>query len=227
MNLKRGGVINQMGYKGAIFDMDGLLFDTELIYQQTWKEIANERGTELDDSFSKAISGTNGEYMCHVIETYYNVWDGTAIMKDCIRRVKEKLSVHVPIKKGVYEILEFFQKRGFRMVVASSSSIEQIKSNLKTAGIGEYFYDIVSGTEVRCGKPAPDIFLCAAERIGCEPNECFVFEDSENGIKAGYAAGCSTIMIPDLIEPFPGIVPYCTKICSNLLQAEKEIREML
>ncbi len=216
-----------MKYKGAIFDMDGLLFDTECMYQQTWREIAQEKNIKLDDSFTKAVSGTNGEHMRRVIEKYYHVSDGAAIQKECMERVKEKLSVSVPIKKGVQEILDFFQKKNIRMAVASSSSTEQIQSNLKIAGISEYFLSIVSGSEVKAGKPAPDIFIYAAEKIDCKPEECFVFEDSKNGIKAGYAAGCSTIMVPDVIEADAEIIPYCTKICSSLIEAKQEINNML
>ena len=216
-----------MECKGAIFDMDGLLFDTESLYQQTWQEIAKEKGIELDSDFPKAISGSNGTYMCRIIEKYYHVFNGTAIMEECMNRIRKKLSVHVPVKKGVHEILNFFQQKGIRMAVASSSNVQQIESNLEIAKIRKYFSNVVRGREGRHGKPAPDIFLCAAERIGCKPKECFVFEDSENGIKAGYAAGCLAIMIPDLIEASPDILPYCTKIYSDLLQAEKEIRKML
>lgn len=150
-----------MEYKGAIFDMDGLLFDTERIYQQTWLEIAGEKGVELDGSFVKAVSDTNGSHMCRVIERYYHVSDGT--------------------KKDVYD-----------------------------------FSAAVSGTEVRRGKPEPDMFPYAAERIGCTPDLCFVFEDSENGIKEGCAAGCTTIMVPDLMEASPDILSYCGKICRDL-----------
>ena len=227
MSWKRGEVTRQMKYKGAIFDMDGLLFDTELIYQQTWEEIAEERGVELESGFVKAISGTNGQYMRQVIEQYYHVSDGRAIVDACMERMRKKLSAHVPVKKGVHEILDFFQKKGIPMAVASSSAAEQIASNLKKAGIEGYFSAVISGQEVRRGKPQPDIFLRAAERIGCEPGECFVFEDSENGIKAGYAAGCTAIMVPDRLEPSPTIVPYCRKICTDLLQAKQEIGAML
>lgn len=216
-----------MQIKGAIFDMDGLLFDTERVYQQTWREIAGEMGVKLDGGFVKDISGTNGQRMRRVIEQYYHVSDGTAIIEECMGRMREKLSVHVPVKKGVHEILDFFQKKGIRLAVASSSDPGQIESNLETAGIRGYFSAVVSGTQVRRGKPEPDIFLYAAERIGCEPGGCFVFEDSENGIKAGYAAGCITVMVPDLMEASPAILPYCRKICGDLLQAEREIREML
>lgn len=211
--------------KGAIFDMDGLLFDTERIYQQTWQEIAQEKGVELGSDFPKAISGTNGVYMCQVIEHYYHVCDGRDIIEECMKRVREKLSRYVPIKDGVHEILNFFLEKGIRMAVASSSRAEQIESNLKKAGIREYFSEVISGTEVKRGKPEPDIFLLAAERICCEPGECYVFEDSENGIKAGHAAGCITVMVPDLIEASSEILPYCTLVCSDLIQAERKIRE--
>lgn len=215
-----------MKCKGAIFDMDGLLFDTERVYQQTWQEIAGEKGVELGKDFPKAISGTNGAYMCHVIEEYYHVSDGSAVARDCMERVREKLSVCVPVKKGVQEILDFFRGKDVRMAVASSSLAEQIESNLKIAGLREYFSHVVSGTEVRHGKPAPDIFQYAAQRLGCEPADCFVFEDSENGIKAGHAAGCITVMVPDLIEASTEILPYCTMVCPNLICAERKIRDM-
>lgn len=216
-----------MEIKGAIFDMDGLLFDTERIYQQTWQEIAGEMGARLDDGFVKAISGTNGQLMSGVIERYYHVLDGTAVMDRCMERMREKLAAHVPVKEGVQEILDFFRKKKIRMAVASSSAMEQIEANLKAAGIRDYFSTVVSGTQVRHGKPKPDIFLCAAEQIGCGPESCVVFEDSENGIKAGFRAGCMTVMVPDLIEPSSDIRPYCSKICKDLRQAEQEIREVL
>lgn len=215
-----------MADKGAIFDMDGLLFDTERVYQQTWHEIAEEKGVVLGNDFVGAISGTNGAHMRQVVEDYYHVSDGAGIIEDCMKRVREKLSKQVPMKKGVLEILEFFQENKIPMAVASSSPVEQIVSNLEIAGIREYFAEIVSGTEAKRGKPAPDIFLLAAERISRRPGDCYVFEDSENGIKAGYAAGCRTVMIPDLMEVSPEIRPYCTFVCEDLIEAREKMREM-
>ena len=144
-----------------------------------------------------------------------------------MERVKDKLFRCVPVKKGVHEILDYFKEKEFRVAVASSSAVSQIESNLKTAGVREYFSKIVSGTEVKQGKPAPDIFLLAAKRIDLEPEECFVFEDSANGIKAGKAAGCITVMVPDLIEASPEIIPYCTMVCSDLIQAQKRIKKFI
>lgn len=207
-----------MEFKGAIFDMDGLLFDTERIYQQTWHEIAGERNIVLGDEFIKRISGTAGADTLHIIEEYYHVTDGAAIAGDCVERVKNKLAVHVPIKEGVHEILDYFKEKNVAMAVASSSGMQQIESNLHVAGIRDYFQAVVSGTETGRGKPYPDIFLYAAGKIGHRPEDCLVFEDSENGIKAGHAAGCITIMIPDLMEASPEILPYCSKVCSSLIE---------
>lgn len=210
-----------MKFKGAIFDMDGLLFDTEQVYQDTWHEIAAERGITLGEGFLEAVSGTNGSRMCQVIVDFYHVSDGTEIMLECLKRVRQKLASYVPVKKGAPEILSSFQKAGIRMAVASSSSLEQIRANLHTAGMEDYFDTLVSGSEVAHGKPAPDIFLYAAERLGLKPEECFVFEDSENGIRSGHAAGCAAIMIPDLIAPSPEILPCCFRIYPDLLQASE------
>ena len=212
---------------GAIFDMDGVLFDTEKLYQEIWQEIAKERGTELDGGFVREISGTNGSMTLRVIEKYYHVSDGTDIARLCISRLEERLSSCVPVKEGVPGILQFLKENGIPTAVASSSSRMRIEKNLKTAGIQDYFSEIVSGSEVEKGKPAPDIFLRAAERIGCKPEECFVFEDSENGVRAGHAAGCITIMIPDLIEPEAGLRACCFKICKNLKEVQREIKDMI
>lgn len=216
-----------MKYKGAVFDMDGVLFDTERLYQETWRELAGERNIRLEEDFVKAVSGTNGEGMKQVIEKYYGVSDGSDIVEECMKRMKRKLEIHIPVKKGVFEILESFHRLGMRLSVASSSSLRQIEANLFRSGIREYFSEIVSGAEVKYGKPAPDIFLLAAKKIGCRPEECLVFEDSENGVRAGHLAGCFTIMIPDLIEPSAEIRPLCSKIYPDFLRVRDEIGKIV
>lgn len=214
-------------YTGAIFDMDGLLFDTERVYQQTWEEIAAERGVVLGDRYHEAISGTNGDVMCRVIERFYHVEDGMEIMLDCRRRIREKLSREAPLKAGALEIVRFFHARHFRLAVASSSSREQIASNLAHSGLAPYFDVIVSGDDVRVGKPDPEVFLCAAKAIGCRPEQCFVFEDSVSGVKAGHAAGCDVIMVPDLFQPNPEIRPLCFRVADSLEAAIPELQSVM
>lgn len=212
-----------MKHKGVIFDMDGLLFDTEKLFQQTWNEIAEERGIRLLEGFVQEISGTNGERMCRIIEKYYQVADGSLVMKDCMERMRQKLLQDVPKMTGVDEILQYFQEKGLVMAVASSSEKQQIEWNLYKSGIQSYFQAVVSGKEVEHGKPSPDIFLLAAEKIGCKAEECFVFEDSENGIRAGKSAGCTTIMIPDLMKPSEEIRKLCDGIYPTLADAKMGI----
>lgn len=209
--------------KGAIFDMDGLLFDTETMYQQTWKELAEEQNIILGSGFVNAVSGTSGSKMCRVLEEYYHTADGSVIMDECMRRMKEKLKKSVPLKKGVREILEYFRENRIKLAVASSTAKQQIEDNLRTADIRKYFDRIVSGTEVEHGKPAPDIFLYAAEMINCKPEECYVFEDSLNGVRAGVAAKCQTIMIPDMFQATKEMYKICRGVYPDLLRAREEL----
>lgn len=140
-----------MEMKGAIFDMDGLLFDTENIYQETWNELAAENGVTLGADFVGDICGTSGAYMCRVIEKHYGVADGSIIMEECMKRVRQKLKVYVPKKPGAERIVKAFREKGMHLAVASSSYPEQIESNLKLAGMREYFDAVVSGKEVEHG----------------------------------------------------------------------------
>ena len=205
--------------KGAIFDMDGLMFDTEQIWQKNWKLIADEMGVTPAEGFKYNICGTSGVLMNSVIEKYYGVEDGSAIAADCKKRVHDDLMEFTPEKPGVHEILEFFRDAGVRIAVASSSSVEQIKRNLQNTNTQDFIEVIVSGSELKRGKPEPDIFLAAAERLGIDPQECYVLEDAFNGVKAGHAAGCCTIMIPDQMQPTEEIRALADAVCGSLLEA--------
>ena len=154
-----------MTIKGAIFDMDGILFDTERVFQETWQEIAAEYHVELEKSFMRVISGTTGKHMCEIVEQFYHVADGSVIIDDCKERVRQKLLKHVPVKAGVYEILQLLKEKGIKTAVASSSAKEQIEANLRQTDTCDFFDAVVSGTQVAHGKPAPDVFLLAAEMI--------------------------------------------------------------
>lgn len=206
--------------KGAIFDMDGLMFDTEQIWQKNWNKTAAEMGITLPEEFKFNICGTSGKLMNSVIEKYYGVEDGSAIAQKVKNMVHDDLIDFTPEKPGVHEILEFFKQRGVRMAVASSSTEEVIRRNLKNTNTEEYIEAIVSGSGMKNGKPAPDIFLAAAEKLGIDPKECYVFEDAFNGVTAGYNAGCRTIMIPDMSQPTDEIRAMATGgVYENLIAA--------
>lgn len=211
---------------GAIFDMDGLLLDTERLYQESWVEMAKRFGQEPDPAFPTAVSGTSGEGMREVIRKHYPAVEPYAFQAGCLARVDEILDEQgPPVKPGAGELLEYLGVRGVKLAVASSSGRERILSNLCAAKLDRFFDAVVSGQEVERGKPEPEIFLLAAEKIGCAPEDCYVFEDSVNGVRAGMAAGCVTVMVPDLAPPPEGLA--VSEICCSLLDVKTLIEEGL
>ncbi len=206
-------------FEGAIFDMDGLLLDTERIFQEEFNKLAAERGITLGPGFVAGVCGSSQTEGWKVIAKHFHTDDPALIDRLCIEGVHARLETEVPLKKGAVEILQRCRKAGLKLAVASSTAMPQVRHNLETAGIDGYFDEIVSGHEVRNGKPAPDVFLLAAERIGADPKKCYVFEDSLNGIRAGHAAGCFTVMIPDCVPPTEEIRAICGGIYDDLVQA--------
>lgn len=210
---------------GAIFDMDGTLLDTEQVYRNSWMELAAEYGQQPNTEFPRAVAGTNGERMLAVIKQYYPDVDAVQFMQDCIDRVKNRIAHAVPKKEGMDEILEFLHQKGVKIAVASSNSVEQIEKNMTLVGATPYLDAIVGGDEVVYGKPEPDIFLLAAERLGISPWDCYVFEDGINGVRAGVAAGCSTVMVPDGSLPTEEMHQICIGVYHNLLEAKQALEQ--
>ena len=130
----------------------------------------------------------------------------------------EYLKTTVPKKKGLDELLAWLKARGLPAAVASSTYRSLVERNLRTAGVEEYFRKVVTGDQVEHGKPAPDIFLLAARQLGLAPGNCLVLEDSFNGVRAGAAAGCVTVMIPDLSQPTPELLSLCSGCLEDLGQ---------
>ncbi|MGN1015107.1 MAG: HAD family hydrolase [Butyricicoccus sp.] len=212
---------------GAIFDMDGTLFDTERLYQDSWMALAEEFGQIPNPDFPRAVCGSNGENMLAIIRTYYPAIDAERFRQCCIDRVARQVETAVPQKPGAREILSYLRSRGIKLAVASSNACAQIEKNLRLAGIREYFDVIAGGDEVVNSKPAPDIFLLAAERLGCAPEDCYVFEDGTNGLRAGAAAGCTTIMIPDLTPPTEELRQICAGVYDSLLDVRAAMQQGL
>ena len=124
----------------------------------------------------------------------------------------------IPVKAGVVEILEFFANNNIRLAVATSTRQSAAKTKLKYAKLDKYFDAITTGCEVKNGKPAPDIYLLAADRVHTPPAKCLAFEDSNNGVKAAVAAGMTTFQIPDLVEPDQDTIILGHQIAANLNQ---------
>ena len=210
--------------RGAIFDMDGLLIDSERIWQSQWHAIAAEMGLTLPESFPDEICGTAGERTLEVLRLRFPGGDPAAIKAECTRRVHKLEENGVPLKPGAREILTGLRRGGWRVALASSSPTDMIRVNLARCGIDGYFDALTSGQEVKNGKPEPDIFLLAAEKLSLPPEECYVLEDSLSGVEAGWRAHCRTIMVPDLMRPSAEARERCRFICRDLNEAWEAIR---
>lgn len=210
---------------GVIFDQDGLLFDTEAVYQRSWVKAGKELGLDVPFAFCTAVSGTSGPGMAAVIHEFFPEVDPQTFIDLCFRFSYEEQDRFLPEKPGLHEILELFRSRGVKIAVASSSYRDRVEQNLSRSGILEYFDAIATRDDVRNGKPDPEIFLVAAQRLGLDPSDCYVFEDSFNGVRAGHAAGCFTVMVPDLKQPDGTLAGQYDACCESLLDAAKQLEE--
>ena len=121
------------------------------------------------------------------------------------------------VKEGAKEVLEYLKSHGYKIGMATSTPLDTVKDHLARTGMTDYFDTVVTGDMIQNGKPAPDIYLLAAERLGVSPEECVGVEDSLNGVRAIHAAGMRAVMIPDMIEPTPEVEGLCWKRCDTLL----------
>ena len=212
--------------RGAIFDMDGTLFDTEKLYRQAWLEVAEEMGLGKNYELPTAISGTNlGEESYQVIRRFYPDADAEAYLARVLAEVRAASEKNLELKAGTVEILEFFKAENISMAVASSAPVAVIEKNLTRSNLRGYFRALVGGDRVSNGKPAPDIFLLAAKELNLAASDCYIFEDSFNGIRSAAASGGVAIMIPDIVQPTAEIKKICAAIFTDLNGAKQAIME--
>ena len=209
--------------RGAIFDMDGTLFDTEKFYVKAWTELADFFGVERVQTLGIEMSGMNREQALLVLAKYYPQVDGQKYFDKVIETVSACMETDIELLPGAREILDYCRAQKVLMSVASGSPRSAIEKNLRRTGIREYFTAVVGGDEILNGKPAPDIFLLAAEQLNLSPAECYVFEDSFNGIISAHRAGCVPVMIPNQLEPSDDIRKLCAGVYKNFFEAQNAI----
>jgi len=189
--------------KAVIFDMDGLMFDTERLLYQAW-DYAGEKmnigkaGHMAVETLGISTADSQSIWYAHYGEAYNQQELRRYTYEFMETYYKEK---GIPIKKGLQELLAYLKKNGYRTAVATSSSRVSLMRNLTAAGLKDEFDAFVTSDMVKVSKPSPDIYLKACELLELQPEECMALEDSLNGIKAAAGAKCKAIMIPDLVQP--------------------------
>lgn len=211
--------------KAVVFDMDGLMFDTERVFMLAWDHVGVEMGLGKAGYMGLKTLGSN-------VEKTQQMWReefGDKYDEGTMRRLtKEFLTKYysenkVPVKKGLYILLDYLKSEGYKLAVASSSSKQEVVDHMKDAGVFDYFDVIVCGDMIAESKPEPDIYLKACELLQVSSEESYALEDSRNGLLSAYRAGCKPIMVPDLWQPDEEIESILFGKCNDL----EEVKEFL
>jgi HAD superfamily hydrolase (TIGR01509 family) len=213
----------------VILDMDGLMLDTESIYKRAWQSAAAECGYDLDDDYYLTLLGQpNPACEAALLRRF-----GKEFPIDDFRvRWSRLWQAHVetagiPMKPGLTELLSFLQERQLPVAVATSSDQDYASLSLRAAQLGAWFNNVITGDQVVNGKPAPDIYIEAARRLGVAAASCVAIEDSDAGVLAASAAGMITVMVPDLKAPSPQARKAAFCVVASLVDAKNQIASLL
>ncbi len=208
-----------------MFDLDGTLLDSEKIYSRCWMEAAGVYGYVMTREMSLELRSLDAQLAKQLFASWYGVGEIYSQVRqkrrELMRGVIEKDGIAA--KTGAKEILGFLSESGIKTCIVTATAKETACKNLQCAGIKTEGIDIVSVTEVRRGKPYPDVYLFACKEAKVSPERVIVVEDSPNGVKSAFKAGCKVIMVPDLTEPDEGIEDMLV-VCKQSLD---EVREWL
>ncbi len=211
----------------VVFDMDGLMVDTESIYQLAFRQAAASLGYTLQDETLIDTTGRPLRDGYAIVQAALGpTFPMPAFLEIWPRLWHEHITAHgVPQKPGLIALLDLLDTHHIPKVVATSTEYDEAIFTLEKAGIADRFQQITSGDQVIHGKPAPDIFLRAAERLGVPPQQCLALEDSEAGVLAATAAGMVTIMVPEIAHPAPEVLARAYHVYPSLHEVNQLIRE--
>ena len=192
-----------MKIKGIIFDMDGVIIDTEKWYQRFWVQGAVENGFPMKPEHVLKIRSLPEKLAAPLLKKIVCPDFDYAKVRD---RRKELMAHHIEEygiekKKGIDQLLQYIKSNGLKCAVATATDIDRTTQYLKQIGIYDYFDKIICASMVKNGKPEPDVYLEASRQLGLQPMECVAVEDSPNGVLSAFRARCNTIMVPDLTPP--------------------------
>ena len=217
----------------VIFDMDGVIFDSERTLLECWLEVSAGYGLEealVRSTYIRCI-GTNTNQSTAIFldafgqvvgeEELKKIWNESAALYR-----KRYLDGALPVKKGVTDILGYLRSAGIPVGIASSTKRQTVEREIKNAGLYDYFIGFIGGDAVTISKPNPEIYLLACREFGFEPGDTFAIEDSFNGIRAAHAAGLRPIMVPDMIPADAEMESLSEVVCEDLLRVMEYLKEL-
>ena len=206
--------------KAIIFDMDGLMIDSERVTFECYQERLKDMNLTMDEEFYKTLLG---KPIKGIYQRFYDVYGNDFPIQNVIQDVHQLMAERfetegVPVKKGLVELLHYLKDNNYKTIVATSSNRDRVDKILAQAKITEFFDDSICGDEVTKGKPNPEVFLKSCQKLGVNVDEAIVLQDSEAGIQASYDANIKVICIPDMKYPEKQYEEKTFKILKDLTE---------
>lgn len=214
--------------KAIIFDMDGLMIDSERVTFECYQERLKDMNLTMDEEFYKTLLGkpVKGIYQ-RFYDVYGNDFPIENVIQDVHQLMAERFETEgVPVKKGLVELLHYLKDNNYKTIVATSSNRDRVDKILAQAKITEFFDDSICGDEVTKGKPNPEVFLKSCQKLGVNVDEAIVLEDSEAGIQASYDANIKVICIPDMKYPEKQYEEKTFKILKDLTEVTAYLKSL-
>lgn len=214
--------------KAIIFDMDGLMIDSERVTFECYQERLKDINLTMDEEFYKTLLG---KPIKGIYQRFYDVYGNDFPIQNVIQDVHQLMAERfetegVPVKKGLVELLHYLKDNNYKTIVATSSNRDRVDKILAQAKITEFFDDSICGDEVTKGKPNPEVFLKSCQKLGVNVDEAIVLEDSEAGIQASYDANIKVICIPDMKYPEKQYEEKTFKILKDLTEVTVYLKSL-
>ena len=214
--------------KAIIFDMDGLMIDSERVTFECYQERLKDMNLTMDEEFYKTLLG---KPIKGIYQRFYDVYGNDFPIQNVIQDVHQLMAERfetegVPVKKGLVELLHYLKDNNYKTIVATSSNRDRVDKILAQAKITEFFDNSICGDEVTKGKPNPEVFLKSCQKLGVNVDEAIVLEDSEAGIQASYDANIKVICIPDMKYPEKQYEEKTFKILKDLTEVTAYLKSL-